>query len=108
MYKDNYLTTDPPKDDSKLIWPREDASEVIGLIIIRLLLQIQNSNDSEVIGLINHYEFIKELMEYLNFLYSSKRNFSYAYEVYKAFYWTNKQNKISLLELNLWISRKLM
>ena len=56
---------------------REDA---------RLFLQIRNSIDSEVIGLINHYEFVKELMEYLDFLYSGKGNVSRMFEVCKAFY----------------------
>ena len=42
----------------------------------RLYLQIRNSIDSEVISLINHYEFVKELMDYLEFLYSRKGNVS--------------------------------
>ena len=49
---------DPPTDDSKEQWMEEDA---------RLYLQIRNSIDSEVIGLINHCEFDKELIDYLEF-----------------------------------------
>ena len=47
-------------------------------------LQIRNSIDSEVIGLINHCEFVKELMDYLEFLYSRKGNVSRIFEVCKA------------------------
>ena len=52
----------------------------------RLYLQIRNSIDSEVIGLINHYEFVKELMDYLEFLYSGKGNVSRIFEVCKDFH----------------------
>ena len=71
------MTNDPPKDDSRQKWLREDAW---------LFLQIQNSINNEVIGLINHCEFVKELMEYLDFLYCEKRNVSCIYEVCKAFH----------------------
>ena len=62
-----HLTKDPPNDDLKEQWMEEDA---------RLYLYILNSIDSKVIGLINHYEFVKELMDYLDFLYSRKGNVS--------------------------------
>ena len=39
-------------------------------------LQFRNSIDSKVIDLINHNEFVKELMDYLEFLYSGKGNVS--------------------------------
>lgn len=81
--KDDHLITDPPKDNLKLTWFWEYA---------RLFLQIRNSIDSKVISLVNHYEFVKELMDYLDFLYSSKGNLIHMYEVYKAFYWANKQD----------------
>ena len=51
-----HLTKDPPIDDLKEKWMEEDA---------RLYLQIRNFINSEVIGLINHYEFVKELKDYL-------------------------------------------
>ncbi|KAL5810382.1 hypothetical protein ACOSQ3_027084 [Xanthoceras sorbifolium] len=82
--KDTHLTDDPPKDESRQTWLREDA---------RLFLQIRNSIDSEVIGLINHCEFVKELMGYLDFLYSGKGNLSRMYEVCKAFYRAEKQDQ---------------
>ena len=45
-----HLTKDPPTDDSKEQWIEEDA---------RLFIQIHNSIDSKVLGLVNHYEFVK-------------------------------------------------
>ncbi|XP_071900889.1 uncharacterized protein [Coffea arabica] len=82
--KDNHLTDDPPKDSSRQTWLREDA---------RLFLQIRNSIDSEVISLINHCEFVKELIEYLEFLYSGKGNIFRIYEVCQTFYRAEKQDK---------------
>ena len=72
-----HLTKEPPIDDSKEQWMEEDA---------RLYLQICNSINNEVIDLINHYEFVKELMDYLDFLYSGKGNVSRIFEVCKAFH----------------------
>ena len=46
-----------------------------------------------MVGLINHFQFVKELMEYLDFLYSGKRNVSRIYEVCKAFYRVEKQDR---------------
>ena len=71
-----HLTKEPPTDDMKEQWIEEDA---------RLYLQIYNSIDSEVISLINYCEFVKELMDYLEFLYSEKGNVSRIFEVCKAF-----------------------
>ena len=45
-----HLTKDPPTDDSKKQWMEKDA---------RLYLHIRNIIDSDVIGLISHYEFVK-------------------------------------------------
>ncbi|KAK3034070.1 hypothetical protein RJ639_034295 [Escallonia herrerae] len=75
--KDDHLSSDPPTDDTKRLWLREDA---------RLILQIRSSIDSEIVGLINHCEFVKELMDYLEFLYSGKGNISRIYDVCRAFY----------------------
>ena len=50
---DNHLNDDPPINESKLSWIRDDA---------RLFLQIRNSIDSEVVGLITHCRTVKELM----------------------------------------------
>ena len=54
-----HLTKDPPTDDSNEQWMEEDAC---------LYLQIHNSIDSEVIGLINQCEFVKELMDYFELI----------------------------------------
>ncbi|KAK3008087.1 hypothetical protein RJ639_013614 [Escallonia herrerae] len=82
--KDDHLSSDPPTDDTKRLWLREDA---------RLILQIRNSIDSEIVGLINHCEFVKELMDYLEFLYSGKGNISRIYDVCRAFYRPEKETK---------------
>ncbi|KAK3025395.1 hypothetical protein RJ639_044650 [Escallonia herrerae] len=82
--KDDHLSSDPPTDDTKQLWLREDA---------RLILQIRNSIDSEIVGLINHCEFVKELMDYLEFLYSGKGNISRIYDVCRAFYRPEKETK---------------
>lgn len=47
----------------------------------------------KVIGLINHYKFVKQLIMYLNFLYSNKKNLTHMYETCKAFYRVNKQDQ---------------
>ncbi|GMI78284.1 hypothetical protein HRI_001497700 [Hibiscus trionum] len=70
---DRHLTDDPPTDDSRLPWMREDA---------RLYIQIRNSIESEVVGLVNHCKTVKQLMSYLQFLYSGKGNFSRIYDVF--------------------------
>ena len=41
----------------------------------------------------NHYEFVKELMDYLEFLYFGKGNFSRIFKVCKAFLQPEKQDK---------------
>ena len=46
-----HLTKDPPTDDSKEQWMEEDAHQFI---------QICNSIDNKVSGLVNHCEFVKE------------------------------------------------
>ena len=52
---------------------------------VRLFLQIRNSIDNEVIGLINYCEFFKELMDYLDFLYSGKGNISCIFDCLQSF-----------------------
>ena len=63
--KDDHLTMETPDDETRKTWIRDDA---------RLFLQIRNSIDSEIVGLLNHCEFVKELIDYLEFLYSGKGN----------------------------------
>ena len=79
-----HLTKDPPTDDSKEQWIEEDA---------RLFIQIHNSIDSKVLGLVNHYEFVKELINYLEFVFSGKGNVSRIFDVCKAFYRSKKQDQ---------------
>ena len=72
-----HLNKDPPTNDPKEQWMEEDA---------HLYLQIRNSINNKVIDLINHCEFVKELMYYLEFLYSGKGIVSRIFEVCKAFH----------------------
>ena len=80
----NHLDKDPPTDDSKDRWLEDDAC---------LFLQIRNSIDGEVLTLINHCEFVKELMKYLEFVYFGKGNISRMFDVCRAFYRTEKQGR---------------
>ena len=57
-----------------------------------LLIQIRNSIDSKVLDLVNHYEFVKELMNYLKFVFFGKGNVSRIFDVCKAFYRLEKQD----------------
>ena len=71
-----HLTKDLPVDDSKEQWMEEDA---------RLFIQIRNSIDNNVLGLINHCEFVKGLMDYLEFVFSGKGNVSRIFDVCKTY-----------------------
>ena len=79
-----HLTKDPPADDSKEQWMEEDAHPFI---------QIRNFIDSKVLGLVNNCEFVKELMDYLEFMFSGKGNVSRIFDVSKAFYRSEKQDQ---------------
>ena len=79
-----HLTKDPLADDSKEQWVEENA---------RLFIQIHNSFDSKVLGLVNHCEFVKELMDYLEFVFSGKGNISRIFDVCKAFYRSEKHDQ---------------
>lgn len=82
--KDNdFIDTPPLEEKNRMAWLRYDA---------RLWLQIYNPNDKSTNGMINHCEFVKELVEYLECLYSLKDNISWICEVCKAF---NKAKKES-------------
>ena len=69
---DSYLIEDSSTDDSKDRWLADDA---------HLFLQICNSIDGKVRTLINHCEFVKELMDYLEFVYFGKGNISRIFDV---------------------------
>ena len=73
----DHLRKDLPSDDSKEQSMEEDA---------RLFIQISNSIDNKVLGLVNHCEFVKELMDYLEFVLSGKGNVSCIFDMCKAFY----------------------
>ena len=60
---------------------------------VRLYLQIRNSIDIEEIGFINHHEFVKELMDYLEFLHFGKGNISRIFEACKVFHRHEKQDR---------------
>ena len=79
----SHLTKDPLVDYSKEQWMEED---------VRLFIQIRNSIDSKVLGLVNHCEFVKEPMDYLEFAFSGKGNVSRIFDVCKAFYRLEKQD----------------
>ena len=81
---DGHLDEDPPTDDSKERWLEDDT---------RLFLQIRNSIDGKVLTLVNQYEFIKELIDYLEFVYSGKGNISRIFNVCRAFYRVEKQDR---------------
>ena len=85
----SHLDKDPPTDDSKDRWLEDDA---------RLFLQIRNSIDGKVLSFINHCEYVKELMKYLEFMYSGKGNISRIFDICRAFYCIEKQDR-SLIEL---------
>ncbi|RVW87252.1 Retrovirus-related Pol polyprotein from transposon RE1 [Vitis vinifera] len=59
----------------------------------RLFLQMKNSINSDIVGLLSHCEFVKELMDYLDFLYSGKGNVSRMYDVWNAFHCPEKGAK---------------
>nr|XP_016507431.1 PREDICTED: uncharacterized protein LOC107825109 [Nicotiana tabacum] len=82
--KENHLVDDPPKDETKSVWLKEDA---------KLFLQIKNSMHSEVNDLVSHCDYVKDLMDYLDFLYSGKGNLSRMYDVCQAFYHPSMQDR---------------
>ena len=60
----------------------------------RHFLQIRNSTNSKVLGLINHREFVKELTYYLEFVvFFGKGNISRIFDVCKAFYRSEKPDR---------------
>ena len=94
----NPLIEDPPTDDSNDRWLEDNA---------RLFLQICNSINGKVLTLINHCEFVKELMDYLEFLYSGKGNISRIFKCVNPF--ISQRNKIGRLQNFLWnIKRHMM
>ena len=91
----SHLDKDPPTDDSKEQWLDDDA---------RFFLQISNSIDGNVLTLFNHCEYVKELMEYFEFVYFGKGNISHIFDGCRAFYLTEKQDR----SLTTWTMRRHM
>ena len=87
----SHFDKDPSIDDSKERWMEDDAC---------FFLQIRNSIDDKVLTLINHYEFVKDLMEYLEFVYSEKVNIPRIFNVCRAFYHAEKRISISYKTLH--------
>ena len=79
----SHLNKDPTTGDSKERWLEDDA---------HLFLQIRSSIDGKVLTLINYCEFVKELMEYLEFMYFGKGDISCIFDVCRAFYRSEKQD----------------
>ena len=92
-----HLTKDPPTDDSKEQWMEEDA---------RLFIQICNSIDNKVLGLVNHCEFVKGLMDYLEFVFSRKGNVSRILMCVKNS--IDQRNRIGLSHNLSWTTKRYM
>ncbi|XP_038882618.1 uncharacterized protein LOC120073824 [Benincasa hispida] len=84
MEMDDHITEESPIDANKKIWWRDDS---------RMLLQIKNSIDREIVELVNHCESVKKLLEYLDFLYSGKENINRVFDVCKTLYQPDQGEK---------------
>ena len=73
----SHLDSDPPSSGSRDLWLQHDA---------RMFLHIINSIEPSVSTLVSHCEYVKELINYLEFLYSGQSNISRIYSVCKAFH----------------------
>ena len=68
----SHLDSDPPTEGNRDLWLQQDA---------RMFLQIINSIEPSVSTLVSHCEYVKELINYLEFLYSGQSNISRIYSV---------------------------
>ncbi|KAJ9541146.1 hypothetical protein OSB04_027652 [Centaurea solstitialis] len=80
----SHLTSDPPSDSNQDIWLQQDA---------QLFVQIINSIEPSVSSLVTHCEYVKELMDYLNFMFSGQSNISRIYNVCKSFHRGEQQDR---------------
>ena len=94
----SHLDKDPLIDDLKERWLEDDAL---------FFLQIRNSIDSKVLVLINHCEFVKELMKYLEFVFFWKKRIFLAYLMCVESF-IIMRNKIGLLRNFSWTIRRHM
>ncbi|MCR2847978.1 hypothetical protein, partial [Heyndrickxia coagulans] len=62
---EHHLNSEPPTNDSSYVWLRDEA---------RLFIQVRNSIEGELIGMVIHCTLVKQLMDHLAFLYSGKGN----------------------------------
>lgn len=70
-----HLTEFKPRDD--VTWDGVDA---------RILSQMLNSMESNIVDMVTHIDTVRELWEYLNVLYSGQDNLSRIYELSQEFY----------------------
>ncbi|XP_039166381.1 uncharacterized protein LOC120292226 [Eucalyptus grandis] len=70
-----HLTEFKPRDD--VTWDGVDA---------RILSQMLNSMESNIVDMVTHVDTVRELWEYLNVLYSGQDNLSRIYELSQEFY----------------------
>ncbi|KAJ9543933.1 hypothetical protein OSB04_023640 [Centaurea solstitialis] len=80
----SHLDFDPPTDGNRDLWLQQDA---------RMFLQIINSIEPSVSTLVSHCEYVKELIDYLDFLYYGQSNISRIYSVCKTFHRGEQQDR---------------
>ncbi|KAJ9548762.1 hypothetical protein OSB04_021305 [Centaurea solstitialis] len=80
----SHLKSDPPTGKDSDSWLQSDT---------RLYLQIINTIEPSVSSLVSHCEYVKDLMEYLDFLYSGQSNISRIYSVCKSFHRGEQQDR---------------
>ncbi|KAJ9542902.1 LOW QUALITY PROTEIN: hypothetical protein OSB04_029408 [Centaurea solstitialis] len=80
----SHLTSDPPTDNNQDPWLQQDA---------HLFVQIINSIEPSVSSLVTHCEYVKELMDYLNFMFSGQSNISRIYDTCKSFHRGEQQDR---------------
>ncbi|KAJ9564855.1 LOW QUALITY PROTEIN: hypothetical protein OSB04_000821 [Centaurea solstitialis] len=80
----SHLKSDPPTGKDSDSWLQSDA---------RLYLQIINTIEPSVSSLVTHCEYVKDLMEYLDILYSGQINISRINTVCKSFHRGEQQDR---------------
>lgn len=81
-----HLTDDRPSNDTRDAWIQNDD---------HLFYQTRNPVNVDVISVVNHYNNVKDQMEYLECLYTRKEDLSRIYDACRNFYNT-KSNGMSL------------
>lgn len=83
IFKDNHLTNDPPSNDSLDQWKQDDAS---------LVFHIRISKETEVLKLVNQFKNVKDIIIFLEFLYSRVGNASQIYDLFVGLFNTNRHD----------------